>query len=308
MPVSKRWDVLGLGVVSVDDLLYVDRYPPPDSKAPVRERRREGGGLTGTALVAAARLGARAAYAGVLGDDELSRAASEELQREGVDCSAVLRRAGGRPTHSTIVVDRSTGQRTIFFSRGANERRPDEMAPELIAACRVLFLDHTVGVGGLRAVELAHAHGIPVVADVENETGPGAPELMRQVDHLIVSIHLAQRVTGESDPAAMVRGLASPRQACCAVTAGERGCWYSEGGGQVRLQPACKVQVVDTTGCGDVFHGAYAACIARQESVGRAILVATAAAGLKATRPGGRSGIPKRDEVERFLRAQAAAE
>ncbi len=299
---SVRWDVLAFGAVAVDDLLYVDRYPPPNSKMPVREERRDGGGLAGTALVAAARLGARAAYAGVLGQDELSRFTIGELEREGVDCSAVLVRPEARPIHSLIIVDRATGGRNIFFSSaGVIWRQPEEMTDELIAGCRVLFVDHKVVAGGLRAVALAHRHGIAVVGDVEDEREPGVAELMDGIDHLIVGVELARRVTGEGEPAAIVRALAVPSRACAAVTVGERGVWYAECGGDVRHCPAFRVPVVDTTGCGDVFHGAYAACIARGESVAQAIRVATATAGLKATQPGGRTGIPNRAMVERFL-------
>jgi sugar/nucleoside kinase (ribokinase family) len=93
-----RWDVLGFGVVAVDDLVYVDRYPQPGTKVPIRKQRREGGGLAGTALVAASRLGAAAAYCGVLGDDELSRFTIQELEREGVDCAPILRRAEAGPS------------------------------------------------------------------------------------------------------------------------------------------------------------------------------------------------------------------
>ena len=99
------WVVLGFGIVAVDDLFYVDRYPVPDTKVPIRAQRRAGGGLTGTALVAAARLGAKAAYGGVLGEDDLSRFTIEELEREGVDCANVLQRQGAGPVHAVIVVD-----------------------------------------------------------------------------------------------------------------------------------------------------------------------------------------------------------
>jgi len=91
-----KYDVLGFGIVTVDDFLVVDRYPPPGAKMPVRDRYRQGGGLTGTALVAAARLGARAAFAGVLGTDELSTWTRAELEREGVDCSAVITQPDAR--------------------------------------------------------------------------------------------------------------------------------------------------------------------------------------------------------------------
>ncbi len=298
-----RWDVLGFGTVAVDDLLYVDHYPSPDSKMQVKAKRREGGGLTATALVAAARLGVRAAYAGVLGDDELSRFTIEALERAGVDCTPVVYRAEARPYHSIIIVDQSTGSRTILFSAdGVVKRRPDEVTEELIANCRVLFVDHLEAKAGLRAVELAHTRGIPVVGDFEQQTLSEVKELMPQVDHLIISLDLARRMTGEAEPSRMVQALSSPERACCGVTAGERGCWYSEQGGEVRYFPAYRVQVVDTTGCGDVFHGAYAACLARGESVGRAIQIATATAGLKATQPGGRTGIPDWATVERFLK------
>ncbi len=301
-----RWDVLGFGVVAVDDFLYVEHHPLPDSKMPVLGHRREGGGLTGTALVAAARLGTRAAYAGVLGDDELSRFTIQELEREGVDCGPVLRREGAKPFHAIVIVDQATAQRSILFSaEGVTERQPEEITDDLIANCRVLFVDHFAIAAGLRAVELAHARGIPVVGDLEREGDPRLPDLMRQVDHLILSIRFAARVTGQSEPEAIVRALSGPERACCAVTAGERGCWYSERGGEVRHVPAFPVRVVDTTGCGDVFHGAYAACIAQGESVGTAILVATVAAALKATHPGGRSGIPSRAMVDNYLLTSA---
>jgi sulfofructose kinase len=113
-------------------------------------------------------------------------------------------------------------------------------------------------------------------------------------------------MTGESDPAAMVRALYSSCHTACVVTVGDRGCWYISRrlGDEVHHTPAYRVKVVDTTGCGDVFHGAYAAGIAQGADVGRAILMAAAAAALKATQPGGRRGIPHRAALERFLQEQ----
>lgn len=300
---GKRWDVLGLGAVTVDDLIYVDQYPQPGTKMLARERRREGGGLTGTALVAAARLGAKSAYFGLLGDDELSRFTLLELEREGVDCSRTLRRGEARPIHSTVIVERSSGQRTIlYWNARVIEPEPDEIADDMIAGCQVLLVDHTMARAGLQAARLAHAHRVPVVGDVEKEPEPCVLDLMGQIDHLIVSMHFARRVTGKREPEDIVRELSGPERACCVVTDGERGCWYlRERGGDVHHLPALQVQAVDTTGCGDVFHGAYAACLARGESVHLALQVATVAAGLKATRPGGRSGIPDRATIDQVL-------
>jgi sulfofructose kinase len=75
-----RWDVLGVGSCAVDDRLFVDHFPNPDEKMPIRAARRQAGGQTSTALVAAARMGSRAAFAARLGDDELSRYMIAELE------------------------------------------------------------------------------------------------------------------------------------------------------------------------------------------------------------------------------------
>ena len=148
MPPVKRIDILGLGAVAVDDLLYVEAYPPPDAKARVVRQERHCGGLTATALVAAARLGARCAYAGVLGSDELSAFALACLEREGIDVSRAEQKPSAGPVHSHIVVDQRRGTRNIFsYERrvvGASLRTP----AALIASCRVLLVDH-LGVPGM---------------------------------------------------------------------------------------------------------------------------------------------------------------
>lgn len=301
---NPTWDVLGLGAVAVDDMVYVDGYPPPNTKVPIIDERREGGGLAGTALVTVARLGGTAAYLGVLGDDALSLFASAELERAGVDCSHVRRRPDARPIHSVIIVDSRTGQRTLFYSM-AGVCNPDvaDITPDVIGACRVLLVDSTVAVPALHAVDLARQAGVQVVADLEHSDGEGISELLRQVDHLIVGLDFAREVTGARSPEDLVRGLWLPTHTACVVTAGDHGSWYlaRETGSQIQHCPAWPVQVVDTNGCGDVFHGAYAARIARGDGVARAIGVASVTAALKATKPGRRQGIPDWPTVSRLM-------
>jgi sulfofructose kinase len=299
---DKRFDVLGIGIVTVDDLLYLDHYPAPDSKMPVRARQRQGGGLTGTALVASARLGASTAFFGVLGEDELSTFTLREFEREEVDCSMVLRRADASPLHSIIMIDQSNGQRVILFSTDLNNiPRPEEVTLPLVSCCRVLVTDHVAGLTGIQAARLARSAGIPVVADIERSVSTYTAEFLSLVNHLIVGREMAHQLTGENEPARMVKALSSTQRDATVVTAGVLGCWYCLGEGPVSHMPAMQVQVVDTTGCGDVFHGAYAASLAQGESILRAVQVATVTAGLKASYPGGRSGIPRRAEVDRVL-------
>jgi len=304
--ITPCWDVLGIGIVAVDDLLTVESYPPSNTKTPVLEKSRQGEGLTGTALVAASRVGARCGYGGVLGEDDLSNWTEKELEREGVDCSPVIRQADARPYHSIIVVDRTNHTRTIFYSGAGVAVRPvEEIKASLISRARVFFMDHQ-GVGGmLRAACIAKELGIPTVADIESDEHPQTDELIERIEHLILSGDFAYQLTGKRDPVQAIESLPGYR-ACTAITAGKEGCWYisDEQPGRVQHQPAFKVEVVDTTGCGDVFHGAYAAGIAWGWSVSKCICFASAVAALKATKLGGRAGIPDRDTVFQFLRAK----
>jgi sugar/nucleoside kinase (ribokinase family) len=302
------FDLVGLGCAAVDDLLYVRAYPPADAKVQIRRRERQGGGLTATALVAAARLGARCAYAGVLGDDELSAFVRQRLQQEGVDVSLVRRRADARPIHSIIIVDEATQTRNIFYDLervyGAEPGWPDAA---VIQAAGALVVDH-FGVEGMTwAARIARQAGVPIVADLERDEMPGFADLLALVDHVIVSRAFAAKLTGAMDPATAASALWRGDRKIVVVTAGEEGCWYVADGQAPRHQPAFRVQAVDTTGCGDVFHGAYAAALVRGLKLVEVVKFAAAAAALKATRRGGQGGAPTRAEVEAFLAGSTAA-
>lgn len=300
------YDVLGLGAVAVDDLLYVDAYPAADVKVRVRSRRRELGGQTGTALIAAARLGAKCAFGGQLGENDLSRYAEEVLRREGVDTSPAARTDVGTPAHSTIIVDQRTGSRTIFSSVSDAGMGPGRghLAEPVIANARVLLIDHHGVEATLHAVEIAKFWTVPIVADFERYVEHAAfDEMLNNVDHLIVSERFACEATRESGAEAACLALWSEERRAVVVTCGaDGGCWIDANSPMdVRYYDAFPVETVDTTGCGDVFHGAYAAMLARGAHVGECVVGASAAAAMKAQRKGGASGCPTRAELLRFL-------
>lgn len=297
-------DVLGLGAVAVDDLVFLDGFPKPDAKVKIVRSERQGGGLTGTALVAAARLGCTCVYAGTLGDDEESRFITEGLAREGVDTRRVIRREGARPYRSIILVDLKGKTRTLLGTGdgviGADPALPEQ---SLILSARVLFVDHSGMPGMLRAARIARGAGIPVVGDFERSHPAPYEELFSLTNHLILPQGYALERTGAADCRRAVEGLWSPSRAAVVVTMGAEGCWYlSEESPAVPLhQPAFTVDVVDTTGCGDVFHGAYAAGLAMGLGIRERVRLASATAALKATHLGGQAGIPSLAEVQTFL-------
>jgi sugar/nucleoside kinase (ribokinase family) len=300
------YDILGLGAVAVDDFLFVKAYPPADSKVRISTRERQCGGLTGTALVAAARLGATCAYAGILGNDDLSAFIRSALEKEGVDVRHVVTRGDSVPIYAIIVVDETHHTRTIFLDFSGESGADATLPPEdVIRSAKVLIVDPHGMEGMIRAARIVRAapRVSHVVADLEFSTSPRFGELLALVDHLILPIAFARELTGKSDPVSVVKALDREDTDTVAVTWGKQGVWYmsKESPGEVRRQEAFIVETVDTTGCGDVFHGAYASALARGLPAQERIRLASAAAAIKATQPGGQRGIPTLPVVEAFL-------
>jgi sulfofructose kinase len=299
--------VLGLGAVAVDELIFLPAFPRPDSKVRILKTERYAGGLTGTALVTAARLGCRCAYAGALGEDEHSQFIMEGLAAEGVETVWVVRRQDARPYRCTVLVDTGAQTRTILVNgegvMGAQDSLPEA---SLILSSRVLFVDHTGLAGMLRAARIARGAGIPVVGDFEHCHPAPFEELFALTDHLILPFDFARELTGAADGRAAAEGLWDGNRAAVVVTMGAAGSWYisSQRPGTAVHQRAFPVEVVDTTGCGDVFHGAYAACLGLDMEVADRMRIASAAAAIKATRAGGQKGIPSLAEVQQFLAAR----
>jgi len=301
---AHSWDILGLGCVAVDDLLYLDAYPLPDTKLRIRGRERQGGGLTGNALVAAARLGAKCAFGGTLGTDDASRFVLDTFQREGIDISTVRIQPEARPIRSTILVDQSNLTRTVLFDLTGTVAAATDWPPEdVIRASRVVYIDHYGMEGMIRAARLVHEAGGTVVADMERDEWPGFDELLALVDHLVVNHAFARKRTGCDDPAAAAERLWSPNRKAVVVTCGAAGSWWlGEDSTKPSHQPAFPVEVADTTGCGDVFHGAYTAALVKGLPLAERVRFASAAAAIKATRPGGQLGSPRWQEVADFLK------
>jgi sugar/nucleoside kinase (ribokinase family) len=298
------WDILGLGCVAVDDLLYLDGFPEPDTKVRLRGRDRQCGGLTGNALVAAARLGARCAFGGTLGHDESSQFVLETFRREGIDLAPARLLDEARPIRSTILVDQTRQTRTVLFDlAGTLGASPDWPPEDMLRRAAVLYVDHYGIEGMVRAARIVRSAGLAVVADLERDEWPGFDDLLNLANHLIVNQDFARKRTGCGQPAEAAQRLWSPDRAAVVVTCGPAGAWLMGIDCPKPVHhPAFPVEVVDTTGCGDVFHGAYAAALVRGLPLIERVRVACAVSALKATRQGGQRGCPTWDEVQGFLR------
>ena len=301
------YDVVGLGCACLDFLGIVPHLPDQDDQVWMSDSTQQGGGMVSTALVTLARLGVPTTFAGKVGNDMAGRAVKEEFDLYGVDSAQLIVEPGATTPVSMILVDESTGQRTIMAGGTTVEMSPSEIPSGMIAAARYLLLDTTGRQAALAAAEIARDAGVPVILDADSLSRPqDIGDLLRSTDYLIASRVFAEALTGLTDPEAAANSLAGYGSAVTVVTLGEEGSLTLTGGRWFHT-PAFPVEVVDTTGAGDVYHGAYIYGLLQQWGLEKTAEFASAVAAMSCTRLGGRTGIPDTNQAMDFLRDRGAA-
>jgi sugar/nucleoside kinase (ribokinase family) len=203
---------------------------------------------------------------------------------------------------SFVVVDQATGKRTILWTNAGLKLLPEELRREEIVSGKVLLVDAHFAQAATLAATWANEDGIPVVMDA-GSVREGHEELMLHVDYLITSETFARTYTGMDDPREAAQSMFTGRRTLSAVTLNERGCiWATKEG--IFHEPAFSVEAVDTTGAGDVFHGAFAYALALGWQIEQCIRFASAVAAIKCTKLGGRAGIPTKQETLNFIMDQ----
>ncbi len=293
-------DIVGIGVCTVDHLVTVPRLPHRNENMQARNYMRQPGGLASCSLVAAARLGARAKIISRIGDDALGEYIRQDLQREGVDVSLLLEEAGSESHVSVILVDEQSGDRSIITRPPTGAAiSPAEVKREHLAGARVLFVDNITATT-LQLATWAREAGIKVVLDPARPYAEIKP-LLELVDVPIVPEQWASAWLPDRPPAEVAQRLFDAGAEIAIVTLGERGavvCW-DQG---LRQFPAYPVQVVDTTGAGDAYHGAFMYALLQGWDVPRMAQFASAVGSLNCRAMGGRSALPTRAEVDEFMR------
>ncbi len=297
-------DIVGVGYNCIDRLCTVENYPLEDSSTHITSIETQGGGAAATALVAASRLGMKTRLIGVIGKDRVSEEIVSHLKDDGVDCSKLIPRDDAFGLQSFVMVDPSSGSRTKFPQRDTN---PDiEWTKDLekaIKEARVIHLDGTNHANAMAAARIAKKWGVPVSLDGASLKEPNEInlELMELADILIMNYRYPVRVTGISDYDKALLEIASRGTAKIVIgTQGAKGC-KAVIDGRIEYFPAYPVKAVDTTGAGDVFHGAFLAGWLCGMDLRENIRFASATAAIKCTKPGGRAGIPAKADVLEFM-------
>ena len=295
--------IIGLGLCALDYSFAVDRYPRLDEKIDAVSFSRQGGGPVSTALCALAKFGVKSAFIGKCGADADGQTIKQDLKRFGVDTKRLILDNDSRTPRAFIIIDKETGKRTVILDRTETSAlSPDELDMNFIKKADYLLIDGRDAESSVTAAALVKKAGGEVIIDA------GSPrknigDLLAYVDHLVASNRFSLDFTQEVDPGKAALKLAHMGFKSVVITSGHQGCIGATPDGFLYQQDAFNVEVVDTTGAGDVFHGGYIYGLTQGWELPRILEFASAAAALKCTRIGGRRGIPELDEVNQLVEA-----
>ena len=298
---SKYFDCVGLGICALDHLALLPHFPRPDEKLDLLEFSVQGGGPVPTAMATMARLGARVTFVGKVGADACGRTVLGELESFGVDVSGAVIDPHSRTARAYIWIDGSSAKRTVALDRtNTSNLRPHEIRRDLITEGAFLLTDARETEVALEVVRAAKDAGSRIVLDLGNKR-ERTEAFLELADYPVVSQTFVEAFWPGTDPAAGVQKLMDWGATAAVVTCGPDGAYFSFDG-QVWKQPAFPVEAVDTTGAGDVFHGAFVYSLTQEWSIDEIVRFSAAAAALKCRKIGGRIGIPRLEEVQALLR------
>ena len=299
-PKYKPFDVVGMGLNSVDFLCVLPEFPTINSKMRILKFSKQGGGQVATAMVALSRWGVRTKYIGKIGGDELGQFSLASLREEGVDISSVTIEADATSQYAMILVDGPSGERTILWDR--DERlmyREGELRKENVCLGKILHLDGHDIRAALQCARWAREEKIPTVIDLD-KVEPLTSELIKEIDFVVTSARFPRLFTGISDREKALIELQKHTPGFLCATLGHEGAVAFVNGELVYVK-GFEVGVVDTTGAGDVFHAGFIYGLLENWEIEEILRFANAAAALKCRDLGGRKGIPGLDEVQKFL-------
>lgn len=301
---AAQHDVLCVGLVCTDLLLDVPHHPAPDEKLRATSRLVAPGGPAAVAAAQIARLGGRAAFAGLLGDsaaDPFAHLLLQAFASEGIDTSALLSVPGWETPLAAILV-KPDATRAVLSHRPAPRQSVTNLVTLPVA--RVLLADGHRPEWTPTVLAHARATSSPLVLDA-GSWHEATRALAPHASHLVASEACARSALSDRDPAATPPAelraalLASP-SATVVVTLGPRGLLWQTPAARGAL-PAFRIEATDTTGAGDAFHGAYALALARELPLPEILRLASAAGALACTRPGAWPALARAAEIEALL-------
>ena len=293
--------ILCVGRAVWDRIFYVHSLPLVPGKVSALQYKEAGGGPAATAAVTIARLGGNSILWSKVGDDNTGRSIAQELSMYGVDISEICIVPKAKSSVAAVLVD-NRGERGIAAYSDCNLYSSTDPLPETLPAnTNMILADIRWPEGAHYSFTLAQELSIPTVLDIEKTDYPNLEELISLATYAVFSEDGLKSFTQETDLTLALHKVACVCHGTVCVTVGDKGCVWLEGK-IVRTQQSFKVEPIDTTGAGDVFHGALALCLSCNSNFEEAARFASAAAALKCTKSGGREGIPDGKILLDFLK------
>jgi sulfofructose kinase len=295
--------VVCVGNVVRDEVFHVDVQPVAGVKTDVRQYSDRCGGPAATAAVAISHLGGRPSFWGRVGTDLAGKAIAQALSRHGVDLEGLAAVPGARTIRSIVIVDGS-GERYIAVDRMGLPGTAGSVPKRLPEDAAIVLADTRWPAGALAVLGFARERKLPTVLDADGGSAEDMRSLVARSDHIIFSSQGARDFVGPGTPEDQLKQMASLDARAIAITCGNLGSVWMLGGKVIPI-PAFTVDVRDTTGCGDVFHGAYTLAIAEGREPLWAARFASAVAAKKAENGAGWDGMPDRPAVIELMAKDA---
>lgn len=288
-----------MGLALQDTILTVDHIPQHPGKVYARSRRNVGGGPAATAAVTIARLGGQALIAARIGADATGDIIRREFETEGVDTTWLRQFEESLSPCAVVLVDEA-GERLVVAHADASMPADPGWLMEVCSANAVLC-DLSWYEGALHCLKAARKSGVPTVldADISRHPPEKVAEIVEAADHVIFSRPGLAQFSNKPSIAEGLEAVRHSRHAFLGVTDGANGLYWLEEK-SLRNAPPPQVEVVDTTGAGDAFHGAFALALAHRRPLSEAISFSNSVAALKCSRPGGRAGLPDAASLAKF--------
>ena len=293
-------NIAGIGQCSIDYVGMIDSYPPEDTKCEVSQWHIFGGGPVPTALVALSRFGAHTRFMSKIGSDEPGKLVKAGLEQEKVDVTHIVEQKGSRTQTAFIVVNTHDGKRTIFWSKTtAQPFFRKDFSPSFLKDIHFLHLDGYHPEIALEAAACARKLSIPVMLDA-GKMRDHLHKLIPLCDYVVCSEQFSSQF-GKSDHEKTLKELRTMGVKTTTVTLGIKGS-LTASENEYFHQPSYKVDLVDTTGAGDVFHGAYIYGLLKKWPLKEIVTFASAAAAVNCSQLGGRGGIAAVDSILDFMK------
>jgi sulfofructose kinase len=296
-----QFDVVGVGQNATDTLILLSHFPAYAGKVAFERELLSPGGQVASALVTCAKLGLRVKYIGTVGDDERGRIQLESLRESGINLDDVEVRENCPNQTAYILIDQATGERTVLWQRNDCLRLdPESMTVEKITSARLLHIDAHDTATVAKAAQIAREHRIPVTVDVDT-IYHGFDQVLPHVDYLVASSEFPVQWTNERDPFRALEMIQEEFHIpVAAMTLGALGALARVDGSFI-YSPAFVVNCADTTGAGDVFHGAFCYAVLQKMPMRETLEFSNAMAALNCTALGARGGISTIEQARALM-------